>query len=130
MRRFSPPDLVFNFKYSVFPNVKIVSLFLILQSLAIPFRETYYLNYPAFSAWLFSSLATAFLAIFALLIIKSYVITKYGDKIPMRNIYIIGAILGMAKGASTELLANLLYIKDGYPWDEIAVRAYSEPLLV
>ncbi len=129
MRRFSPPDLVFNFKYSVFPNVKIVSLFLILQSLAVPFRESSYPSYPALTGWMTASMLTASLAIFALFILKELLTRKHGDKIPVRKIFAMGALIGMAKGASTEFLANLLYVKDSYPWDEIAVRAYSGAFL-
>ena len=129
MRLSKPPQLVFNFKYSIFPNLKVVSALLAFTVFSVPFSEASFSDQTVFFAWFWVGGAVTVVVIGVLFLMKNLLEKQYGPRIPLLVIVYGAGIIGGLKGASTEFLVNLVTLQDTYPWDEIAIRAYSGSFL-
>ena len=122
-------DIVFSFKYTKAPNLKVASALLIFTIFSIPFSETTLSNQPLFVAWLGVGAFVTSIVI-GFLFLANYLFTKrFGDKIPLALILATSGCIGGLKGASTEYLVNSIALYDPFPLDEIAIRAYSGSFL-
>lgn len=125
MRLSKPPDIVFNFKYTSFPDLKIIVPLLVFTVFSVPFAETSLSNQSLFLSWIVVGGAVTATIIGLLFLMKFLCEKKYGQSIPLALILLGGGALGGLKGASTEFFINLFAIGNSFPWDEMAVRAYS-----
>lgn len=129
MRLSKPPDLVFNFKYTSFPDLRIITVLLIFTVFSVPFTETSFSNQSLFLSWIVVGGAITATIIGLLFLMKFLCEKRYGQSIPLSLIVLGGGALGGLKGASTEFFINLVAIGQAVPWDEMAVRAYSGSFL-
>ncbi len=129
MRLSKPPDIVFNFKYALFPNLKVLSALLIFTVFSIPFTEAPLTDPKLFITWLGVGGVVTSIVIGLLFSMKILLEKRYGSKVPVNLILMGGAAIGALKGASTEYFVNVIAIHDSFPWDEMAVRAYSGSFL-
>lgn len=129
MRLYKPPDLVFNFKYTSFPDLRIISVLLIFTVFSVPFTETSFSNKSLFLSWIVVGGAVTATIIGLLFLMKFLCEKRYGQSIPLLLIVLGGGALGGLKGASTEFFINLVALGEAFPWDEMAVRAYSGSFL-
>lgn len=129
MRRFSPPEIVFNYKYAPFPNLKYVAIFLFVIAFALPYRASTPSDPFDFTVWLCVGLFTSFLVVLYLMLVRRKWSKKDLKKIPLNRLLAYGAFAGTFKGALTEYLVNIFTTKDKYPWDEILLRGYSGTFL-
>jgi hypothetical protein len=120
-RLFNPPEIVFRFKYAPFPNLKLIAILLIFQTIALPFRESSPSDTKTFLLWFAVGGFNSALVLIFLAVIKPGILKRFGAQIPIERIYLIGAFTGMCKGALTGYMINIFAIKDSYPWDEILV---------
>ncbi len=125
MRLSKPPDLVFNFKYASFPNLKILVPLLVFTVFSVPFTEAELTETKLFLSWLGVGAIVTSVIIGLLYLMKFTFEKRYGQKIPVVMILVGGALIGALKGGTTEFFVNVLANKDSFPWDEMAVRAYS-----
>lgn len=129
MRLSKPPDLVFNFKYASFPDLKILVPLLVFTVFSVPFTEAELTETKLFLSWLRVGAIVTSVIIGLLFLMKFLCEKRYGQSIPLSLIVLGGGALGGLKGASTEFFINLVAIGDAFPWDEMAVRAYSGSFL-
>ncbi len=125
-KRFSEPEIVKNFKFSKFPNLK--SLTLLLYSLATitSFYQSNHTQEGSVALWLIVGYFTTSLLVAIIFLLQRYFSRIYGDRIPIKKVYIIGASLGAFKGISTYSMLNYFLHKDSFPWDELFLEGYSK----
>ena len=114
-----------HFQYAPFPKVTLINYLLFLQLLIVPFLETHQINSAEFQAWLITGLVIFPFVICWIYLARYLFIKKYGNQIPTHLLLINGWLVGFSKGFTTQYLANVLYVKDTFPIDEMILRGLS-----
>jgi signal transduction histidine kinase len=126
MRRFSEPEIVKNFKYSKFPELKPLTVLLYSFATVNAFYQSNHSLNETLSHWLlYGYIATTTLVVI-LITLQRYLKKRYGNKIPVHLIYLSGLTLGVIKGVGTYTLVNHFVVKDAFPWDELFLEGYSK----
>lgn len=125
MRQFKPSPLIFNFKYTNLPNLKVISGLLIFTIFSVPFVETSFSDRSLFFAWLSVGGFVTTIVIALLFIMKYLCEKRFGERSPLALVIVVAGVIGALKGASTEYLVNFVTINSSQPWDDVAIRAFT-----
>jgi len=120
------------FKYAPFFKLRFLTFLLVLQVFVVPIvQSNMNANYDsaAFKAWLLSGLLVLPIILGLIYWARKVFTDLFKDKIPVRHVLIVGFLIGFLKGFMTQYLANLMHIKDSFPFDEMLWRGFSGGVL-